>query len=158
MTDEIFLNFFEDGYCGIAYDVSNFNELKTVKQRGSLQEYIAMHTQLQAYNEITPIPVTDGVLKESFISGVQNYARQRYLKTITSSRAEIANEEEVPEVTREAERLVRDGVFSEYGDARMTVQMHQDPGSASMEDLQGIWNRSSAIPGFCPNHKPHSDQ
>ncbi|KAF8003033.1 hypothetical protein HF325_002278 [Metschnikowia pulcherrima] len=103
-------------------------------------------------------PVTDRVLKETFISGLQNYALQGQSRSIIFSRTEIANGEEVPVIMREAESLVRDGVFSKYGDARMEVQMHQDLGSASVQDHQGHWNRSSAFLGFCSNHKPQFDQ
>ncbi|KAF7999943.1 hypothetical protein HF325_005792 [Metschnikowia pulcherrima] len=137
LTVEMFLKFFEDRYCGSAYGVSILNKLQKVKQNGSLQEYIAMHTHLQGYNEFAPVPVPDKVLKEAFISGLQNYALRRHLRTIRFSRAEIANGEEASEVVTEAERLVREGIFSEYGNAKIDVQMYQDLGSASVQDQQG---------------------
>ncbi|KAM9898808.1 hypothetical protein OXX69_009726 [Metschnikowia pulcherrima] len=105
LTVEMFLNFFEDRYCGSAYGVSILSKLQKVKQNGSIQEYIAMHTQLQGYNEFAPVPVPDKVLKEAFISGLQNHALRRHLRTIRFSRAEIANGEEASEVVTEAERL-----------------------------------------------------
>ncbi|KAM9929927.1 hypothetical protein OXX59_000873 [Metschnikowia pulcherrima] len=142
LTVEMFLNFFEDRYCGSTYGVSILNKLQKVKQNGSLQEYIAMHTQLQGYNEFAPVPVPDKVLKEAFISGLQNYALRRHLRTIRCSRAEIANGEEASEVVTEAERLVREGIFSEYGNAKIDVQMYQDLGSASNTNLT-LANRSS---------------
>ncbi|KAM9913700.1 hypothetical protein OXX69_001342 [Metschnikowia pulcherrima] len=158
LTVEMFLNFFEDRYCGSAYGVSILNKLQKVKQNGSLQEYIAMHTQLQGYNEFAPVPVPDKVLKEAFISGLQNYALRRHLRTIRFSRVEIANGQEASEVVTEAERLVREGIFSEYGNAKIDVQMYQDLGSASVQDQQGLWNRNSAFAGFRPEHKPHVGQ
>ncbi|KAM9904138.1 hypothetical protein OXX79_002930 [Metschnikowia pulcherrima] len=142
LTVEMFLKFFEDHYCGRAYGVSILNKLQKVKQKGSLQEYIAMHTQLQGYNEFAPVPVPDKVLKEAFISGLQNHALRRHLRTIRFSRAEIANGEEASEVVTEAERLVREGIFSEYGKAKIDVQMYQDLGSASNTNLT-LANRSS---------------
>lgn len=130
VTVELFFEWFESRYCQSSYGISILDELQSLKQTGSLQEYVASATQLQAYNDFTPAPVTNRVMKEYFIRGLQNTALQRQLRMIRFTPAEIENGDDVTETMREAERLVREGVYSEFVNAKSNAPANQSSGNA----------------------------
>lgn len=126
LTVAEFFEWFESRYCQSSYGISILDELQNLKQTGSLQEYIATATQLQAYNEFTPTPVTDKVFREYFIRGLQNSALQYQLRKVRLSSEEIARGEEVPEIMKEAERLVREGVYQECNTSKSNAPTNQN--------------------------------
>lgn len=146
VTVEVFFEWFEARYCQGTYGVSILDELQSLKQTGPLQDYVARATQLQAYNEFTPAPATAKVFKEYFIRGLQNTALQRQLRTIRFSPAEIANGDEVPEIMREAERLVREGVYAEFVNARPNATTNQIASQTQTNRVNGQ-NRGSSVYG-----------
>lgn len=147
LTVAEFFEWFESRYCESSYGVSILDELQNLKQTGSLQEYIATATQLQAYNDFTPTPVTDKVFREYFIRGLQNSALQYQLRKVRLSSEEIARGEEIPEIMKEAERLVREGVYQECITAKPNASTNQNrPNVQNKGPTPYGLNRNNAVP------------